>query len=138
MITIPSHKIYDQIYQGSMNILYRGQREQDNAPVIIKTPSSEYPNTRELAKLSHEYEITKDLGIKGILRPYSLHKYEKGLVLIFEDMGGQSLKSLLASEKVSLKGFLAIAISLAETLDELHQNNIIHKDINPDHIIIGS
>ena len=137
MITIPSHKIYDQIYQGSMNILYRGQREQDNAPVIIKTPSSEYPNTRELAKLSHEYEITKDLGIKGILRPYSLHKYENSLVLIFEDIGGQSLKILLALEKMSLKGFLAIAISLAETLDQLHQNNIIHKDINPDHIIIN-
>jgi PAS domain S-box-containing protein len=137
MITIQGYQLYEKMHQGALSILYRGEREQDKAPVIIETPSSEYPSIRELAKISHEYEITKNLRPQGILRPYSLEKSENSLAIIFEDIGGQTLKMLLTLEKVSLKGFLKIAISLAETLEGLHRENIIHKDINPDHIIVN-
>jgi len=75
--------------------------------------------------------------LRGILRPYTLQKIDGTLALILEDVGGQSLKSFTASRTLSLREFLDIAIPLVETLSELHQNNVIHKNINPVNIIIN-
>ncbi len=137
MISVPGYKIIEKIHQDTRSTLYRGRRETDETPVVIKTPSSEYPSSGDLGRLSHEYEITKDLNLRGILRPYALHKIDGTLVLILEDVGGQSLKALSASKRLSLREFLDIAIPLVETLGELHQNNVIHKNINPANIIIN-
>jgi len=138
MITVPGYRIEDRIYRGNRSTLYRGQRERDDTPVIIKTPSSEYPSPRDLGRLSHEYEITNDLTLRGISKSYALEKVEGSLALIFEDIGGQSLKALIALRKISPREFLKISIPLAETLVALHQQNIIHKNINPANIIINT
>jgi serine/threonine protein kinase len=58
--------------------------------------------------------------------------------LILEDFDGESLRAFLSSRTITIKDFLTIAIQLAETLGELHQKNIIHKDIKPQNIIINS
>jgi len=137
MISVPGYKIIEKIHQDTKNTLYRGRRETDETPVLIKTPLSEYPSSGDLGRLSHEFEITKDLNLRGILRPYALQKIGRTLALILEDVGGQSLKSFTASRRLSLREFLDIAIPLVETLGELHQNNVIHKNINPANIIIN-
>ena len=137
MISVPGYKIIKKIHQDTKNALYRGRRETDATPVLIKTPSSEYPSSGDLGRLSHEFEIAKDLNLRGILRPYTLQKIGGTFALIFEDVGGQSLKSFTASNRLSLREFLDIAIPLVETLGELHQNSVIHKNINPANIIIN-
>ncbi len=57
--------------------------------------------------------------------------------MILEDFDGKSLRVFLSSRAIAIKEFLAIAIQLAETLGELHQKNIIHKNIKPQNIIIN-
>jgi hypothetical protein len=64
MISVPGYKISEKIHQDTRNVLYRGRRETDETPVLIKTPSSEYPSSGNLGRLSHEYEITKDLNLR--------------------------------------------------------------------------
>jgi PAS domain S-box-containing protein len=137
MISVPGYKIIEKIHQDTRNALYRGRREMDETAVLIKTPSSESPSSGDLGRLSHEFEITKDLNLRGILTPYTLQKIDGTLALILEDISGQSLKSFAASRRLSLREFLDIAIPLVETLGELHQNNVIHKNINPANIIIN-
>ncbi len=137
MISVPGYKILERVQQDTNNSLYRGRRETDETPVLIKTPSSESPSSGDLGRLSHEFEITKDLNLRGILRPYTLQKIGGTLALILEDISGQSLKSFAASRRLSLREFLEIAIPLVETLGELHQNNVIHKNINPANIVIN-
>ncbi|MCP4623388.1 MAG: hypothetical protein GY850_07615 [bacterium] len=102
MISVPGYKIVEKTHQDTRNALYRERRETDETPVLIKTLSAEYPSSGDLGRLSHEYEITKDLNLRGILRPYALHKIDGTLVLILEDVGGRSLKSFTASKKAKL------------------------------------
>ena len=137
MISVPGYEIVEKIHQDTKNALYRGRREADETPVLIKTPSSESPSSENLGKLNHEFEITKDPNLRGILRPYTLEKIGGTLALILEDVGGQSLKSFTASRRLNLREFLDIAIPLVETLGELHQNSVVHKNINPANIIIN-
>jgi len=138
MNIVPGYRIMDKIYQGTRTIIYRGRREEDDTPVIIKMPSPQLFSAQDLGKLRHEYEITKGLSLRGILKPYALQKVKENLALIFEDIGGELLKTLVASRKISPREFLDIAIPLVETLRVLHQKNIIHKNISPQHIIINT
>ncbi|WP_445173125.1 AAA family ATPase [Microcoleus sp.] len=86
--------------------------------------------------MRHEYKISSNLKIKGIIKPYSLEKYKNSFALILEDCGGQSLSNHLAGKTITLQKFLPLAIQVAQTLGELHQNQVIHKNIKPSNIII--
>ncbi|MCP4351243.1 MAG: AAA family ATPase [Desulfobacterales bacterium] len=135
MITIPGYNFYENIAQKPNSIIFRAYKEKDKIPLIIKQRIS------GRQALTHEYEILKNLDIKGVIKPHRLETWEHKPVLIYEDPGGKTLKSLIHSAPGSAGGkhifrFFEFAVSIAETLDKLHQCNIIHKDINPETILI--
>lgn len=134
----PGYIQIKKIHQGRRRIIYRGLREKDNKPVIIKSVSDDYPAQSDLDYLKHEYDILSFLNIDGILHVYSLETFGNKHALIFEDIRGESLKDIIASERIELISFLNLALKLSTTLEELHLNNVTHKDINPKNIIINS
>ena len=136
MNTPPGYKITEVVQLGVKSIIYRAVRESDRASVIIKTLNTEYPTIEEITRLRHEYKISSNLKLEGIVKPHSLEKYNNSFALILEDCGGQSLKHHQAGKSIKLQKFLPLAIQVAQTLGEVHQNQIIHKDIKPSNIII--
>ncbi|GET40563.1 trifunctional serine/threonine-protein kinase/ATP-binding protein/sensor histidine kinase [Microseira wollei] len=136
MVTLPGYKNLKLIQEGATTVIYRGQREEDEFPAIVKILKHEYPTLEDITRLKHEYEITKDLDLAGIIKPYSLENYQNGIALILEDVGGRSLQQFIW-DRPGIGDFLNIAIQLASSLGELHKNNIIHKDIKPCNIIIN-
>jgi len=135
MPTICGYEIKKIINQTPKYIFYEGIRQQDGIPVLIKVPSSECPSVSEFAYLRHEYEITKDPGLNGVIKSISLEEYDKGMALILEDMPNASpLSNVLLN--LDFETFLAIGVSLAQKLSTLHKKNIIHKDLNPGHIFV--
>ncbi|MCT7982405.1 AAA family ATPase [Laspinema sp. A4] len=135
-LSIPGYQITEDIQLGSKTLIYRALRKSDQKPVILKALASEYPTPEELARLKHEYEITHNLPINRLIKPFAIEPVHNTLMLVFEDEGGQSLKQVLLAEKLNLETFLKIAIQLTETLGELHQAQVVHKDIKPSNIII--
>ncbi|MCT7982647.1 AAA family ATPase [Laspinema sp. A4] len=136
-ISLKGYTIIEKIYEGVNTIVYRAQRELDDQRVILKLLKAEYPTPEELAKLHHEYEITRNLNSSGIIKVYALETFEYNqLALVLEDMGGVSLKHYLTGIRLNLKEFLQIAIQLAEILGEIHNAHIIHRDLHPLNIII--
>ncbi len=138
MIQLSGYQIGQEIYRNGKRVVYRGIRETDRLPVILKALGTDYPNPKDIAQLHHEYEITKTLTAKGIIPPLSLEMWNHLPVLILPDSGGISLKIFLQQCQLEIKDFLKIAIQLAQTLGEIHQHQIIHKDIKPSNIIINS
>ncbi|WP_293133091.1 ATP-binding sensor histidine kinase [Microcoleus sp. bin38.metabat.b11b12b14.051] len=136
MNALPGYKITEVVQLGVKSIIYRAFRESDRESVIIKILNTEYPTIEEITRLRHEYKISSDLKLEGIVKPHSLEKYKNSFALILEDCGGQSLRHYLAGKNIKIKFFLPLAIQVAQTLGEVHQNQIIHKDIKPSNIII--
>ncbi len=136
-ITIAGYNLIEAIYEGSTTLIYRALRESEQTSVIIKTLKAEYPTIEELTRLRHEYKILQALEIEEIIKPIALESSSYGLALILPDFGGESLKKFIATQKLELSKFLQIAIQLASTLAQLHQNNIIHKDIKPHNILFN-
>lgn len=137
MINIPGYQILAKIYEGGKSIVYQGRQEQDNLPVILKVLKVDYPTAEQLTRYQNEYEITQNLNLESVVKAYSLQKYHNTLVMVLEDFGGESLRMLMGSQKLTLLGFLTLGIRIAESLGEIHAANIIHKDINPSNIVVN-
>ncbi len=122
------------------NHVYRGYRERDGQPVIIKTPSREYPQLTEIARLRHEYDIAASLDSPYLMGAIELTQTPR-LAAIYRDIGGISLDRLFSAESSvpdSPTAFLKqieIAIQLAKALRDLHQAKLVHKDIKPSNIV---
>ncbi len=135
---IPDYEITERLYESEHTLIYRGYRKRDKQSVILKFLKKEYPTAEELARFRGEYEITSHLRFEGIVKIHSLEKVENTLVLVEEDFGAQSLKDFLASTHLELEDALSLAIRVTEILEFIHQQNLIHKDINPANIVWNS
>ncbi|MEH1901115.1 MAG: AAA family ATPase [Nostoc sp.] len=140
-VSIPGYRISEELYNGSRTLVYRGYRETDLLPVVIKLLKNPYPSFSELLSFRNQYTIAKNLNSPLIVQTYSLEAYQNGYALVMEDFGGISLKNYFTSDQTryiaSLQQFLGIAIALCNTLDILYRERIIHKDIKPANILIN-
>ncbi|MDZ8110321.1 MAG: AAA family ATPase [Nostoc sp. DedQUE12a] len=136
-----NYQITEQLYTSFRTLVYRGIREDDRVPVIIKLLHQEYPTFSELLQFRNQYTIAKNLDLPSIVRPYSLEPYGNSYALVMEDFGGISLrewmKTAMESNPNYLEEFLDIAIALSEILDGLYRHRVIHKDIKPANILIN-
>jgi predicted ATPase/signal transduction histidine kinase/tRNA A-37 threonylcarbamoyl transferase component Bud32 len=138
ILTIPGYDITQVIDEGLNTIVYRGLSQVNLEPVILKVLKAEYPTLEQIARIKHEYSITANLDLEGVVTVLRLETYENRFLLVLEDFGGMSLKQYLNGEKLSLSIFLQIALQVVKSLISLHNHRIIHKDIKPSNIIINS
>ncbi|MCW5314059.1 AAA family ATPase [Nostoc sp. KVJ3] len=153
-VDVPGYQISEKIYTSNRTLVYRGWREADQTPVIIKLLKNSYPNLIELAQFKNQYTIAKILNVPGVVRIYSLESCQNRPALILEDFGGISLKEYSASWRQGFRNvesqknlshsfphflseFLQIAIAIADILADLYHHQIIHKDIKPANILIN-
>jgi predicted ATPase/signal transduction histidine kinase/GAF domain-containing protein len=134
--SLPNYRFVEQLYSGTRTVVYRAVREVDQCPVVIKLLKNEHPSFSELVQFRNQYAIAKNLDIPGIIQPYSLELYCKGYALVMEDFGGISLREYIQSELLPLAQFFPIALQLVDTLQQLHQQRVIHKDLKLSNLLI--
>ncbi|BDI19314.1 hypothetical protein ANSO36C_51160 [Nostoc cf. commune SO-36] len=141
MITLPGIVIQDKIYESSNSLVYRGIRD-DGVGIIVKMLKLDYPSPQELTRYRQEYKITRSLNLEGVVKAYSQQDYQRTLVILLEDFGGESLEQWMHNRPdifcpMPLSQFLSLAIALTDILGKIHAANVIHKDINPGNIVLN-
>ncbi|MDM8557979.1 AAA family ATPase [Candidatus Parabeggiatoa sp. HSG14] len=138
MINFPNYQIIKQIYESANSLVYQGIRNEDNQSVILKVLREDYPTPEQLTRYRQEYDITRRLlDVDGVVNAYSLEKPQNRLAISLEDFGGESLKYRLAERSFILEELLTLAIQAADILGQIHQKQIIHKDINPANLVFN-
>ncbi len=135
MIHLTGYKIKEEIFKSENSTIFRGARDSDNCPVVIKLLNREYPSTKELSAFIREYEIMNKITLDGIIKAYKMEKCNNSLAIIMEDIGGESVARVLQSIKSGISEKLQLAIQMTNSLLQLHRQNIIHKDVNPSNFI---
>ncbi|ODH01039.1 serine/threonine protein kinase [Nostoc sp. KVJ20] len=141
MIALPGIVIQNKIYESSNSLVYRGIRD-DGVRIVIKMLKLDYPSPQELTRYRQEYKITLSLNLEGVIKAYSQQDYQRTLVIILEDFGGESLEQWMHKRPdifcpMPLSTFLDVAIAVCDILGRIHAANVIHKDINPGNIVFN-
>jgi predicted ATPase/class 3 adenylate cyclase len=136
MVELKGYEIAENLQEGSRFNLYRAHREDDGVPCIVKTLPGSALASRDAASLRHEYEVTGDLALSGVVRPLSLERLEGRPVLILEDPGGVPFDRLIGDPALDLAAVCRVGARLAGILGTVHERGIIHKDVRPSNILV--
>jgi serine/threonine protein kinase len=140
MIVLSEIAIQDKIYESSNSLVYRGIRD-DGRAIIVKMLKQDYPSPQELTRYRQEYEVTSSLNLEGVVKAFSQQDYQRTLVTLLEDFGGESLEQWVRQRSdfcpMPVFTFLRLAIKLTDILGKIHAAHVIHKDINPGNIVLN-
>ncbi len=128
------------------NVIYRGNAiisiekvEEYPHPVVIKKPLKGHPYRRSLRSLEKEYEMTRSLiDVTGVRKALGKQSLEGQPALILEYIDGETLREHNRRKTLNLREKLEIAVALTRILKEIHQQDIIHLDLNSKNILIGN
>ncbi len=132
---VSGYTINEKIFDSERSLVYRGQREYDDQPVILKILRQDQITPDKIARFQREYEIMSQLQGDACIQVYEQIEYENSLAIILEDFGGQSIAATLNNNALPLQYFLPLAIHITQQLGDIHNQNLIHKDINPGNIV---
>lgn len=138
MLQLEQYEVQSLIYDGRSRV-YRGLRKEDQRPVIIKVHRDEYPSERELARFELAYNIGRKLRSPRVIEHLALERMPSNLAVVTEDYGAVSLARRLAenADRMPLEVVLAVACSIVEALGDVHEHNVVHKDINPANVVMN-
>ncbi|KPA18272.1 multi-sensor signal transduction multi-kinase [Candidatus Magnetomorum sp. HK-1] len=138
MITIPNYKSIIEIYKTNRTLIYKAIAKKDNSPVILKILNIPYPTDEDIQLYYHEYEILQRLkDVPGVIGVKAIQKYHNTIVMIMEDFNGITLADYQQKNTIDLIQFLNIADQLIDTVQAIHAAEIVHRSLNPSHIIIN-
>lgn len=137
MITLPGYEVFEKYHESDRSVIYRARCRSNQVPVLLKMLRQEYPSPRVLARFRREYDILRSLNLVGVLQTYGMETCQQSPVLVLEDFGGKSLHDWLQQQSFNLDAFLTLALKITSTLGEIHQHNLLHKDINPSNIVLN-
>ena len=142
IVCLPGYRITEEVYAGTHTIIYRGIRECDLSPVTIELLRNPFPSAQDLLTLTNKYDIGKDLDLPHVVKTLALEPHQNSYALVLADGGGISLASYLeqvgsfGNQPESQAIFIQIVIQIAEALEGLYCQRVIHKDIKPANILI--
>ncbi len=133
---IPGYSLVDRFYHSDRPSVYRAIEGLSGRAVIIKLLHQNYPSFTDLLQFRNQYTIAQNLQIPNIIRPDRLSVYGNSYILVMADFGSISLQEYCQGQVLAVSETLTIALKLAAILHDLHQANVIHKDIKPANITI--
>jgi serine/threonine protein kinase len=119
------YEIVEQIYEGKRTLLYRGVRQSDSLPIVIKLLKNPFPSFKELAQFLNQYTIAKDIDSPYVIKMMAIEPYKNVYAIVMEDFSGISLREILrrvgrfGNNPHTLTTFIKIAIQITEALDDL-------------------
>jgi len=125
------------IHEGPEFLVYKEMRSDLPAPVIIKQIKNREAPAELLLQLKNELEQTHDLIIPGVRKAIRLEQINHKPSLLLEYVDGLTLKEAFLIKDRSLNDFLKVAAKIAQSVGEIHQHQIIHKDLNSKNILVA-
>lgn len=129
---------FQKIHEGKNSIIFKGFHKDFENEVIIKEQNAEFSDKIIDDRFENEFLQTKNLKIKGINKALKKEKKNNRTVLVLEYFNGLTLKKFISENNTEFSKLLKIAIELAQTIGEIHEHSIIHKDINTNNIIVNN
>jgi serine/threonine protein kinase len=128
--------LHDCLAIWRLGNVYRAVHEEFSQSVSLKVfPASLREDPQRELRLARETRIAVQVQHRNVLRTYQVGKVGDYVFLAFEDLQGETLQSRLEQEsKLPLLESCRIARHVEEGLAYLHEQDIVHRDVQPKNI----
>jgi eukaryotic-like serine/threonine-protein kinase len=127
-----------KIGDGGMATVFKGKDVILDRYVAVKVLRSEYGNDAEFIRRFHrEAHAATSLAHNNIVNVYDAGEDEEVNYIVMELVEGKTLKEYIEENKpLSFEKVIHIMTQLTDGIAHAHDNNIIHRDIKPQNILI--
>ena len=133
------YEIRSQLGTGGMGEVYLAQDTGLDRKVALKIlPPDLAEDNDRMSRFVREAKSASALNHPNILTIHEIGEVDGLHFIATEYIEGETLKSRLERETLSLKSTLDIALQVASALDAAHRAGIVHRDIKPDNIMVRS
>ena len=140
--TVSHYQILEQVGQGGMGVVYKAKDQKLDRIVAIKFLPSHLASSDESKKrFMQEAKAAASLNHPNIMGIYEIDEYNDSVFMVMEFVEGQTLKSYITNLKSGsgipyLKATEWMSI-IAGGLNAAHANQIVHRDIKSENIMIS-
>jgi eukaryotic-like serine/threonine-protein kinase len=137
------YRVEQILGRGGMGVVYRAIDTQLDETVAIKTLSVDVMNrsTEDLERFKREIRLARKITHRNVLRTYDYGEAEGVYFISMEYVRGYTLSELLQqapSRQLAPRAALGITRQVCRGLEVAHEQNIIHRDIKPQNVLIDA
>lgn len=134
------YEILEKIGSGGMAVVYRGKDRKLDRYVTVKVLREEFIGDEEfIERFRSEACSAARLSHPNIVRAYDVGEDGDICYIVNEYIHGDTLKKAI-KEKAPFdsRSTINVAIQIASALSQAHKAHIVHRDIKPQNILVGT
>lgn len=133
------YEILEKIGSGGMAQVFKGKDHKLNRFVAVKVLKDEFVEDKNFVrKFKEEAQAAAALAHPNIVNVYDVGDEQNINYIVMELVEGITLKTYIEKKgRLTVKEATSIAIQVASGLEIAHNNQIVHRDIKPQNIIIS-
>ncbi|MBI9061310.1 MAG: AAA family ATPase [Marinilabiliaceae bacterium] len=141
MERINEYIIKEELSRNDRTLVYRAVDAEDHS-FILKVLRHEYADAQKMERFRSEYELVNSMQSENVIQSIELIKHNNSLAIVFEDFGSETLQDYIhqiapVTIKEELIEVLRLAVQVCRALAAVHDQNIVHKDLNPNNIVFS-
>ena len=133
------YEILEKIGSGGMAEVFKGKDHKLNRFVAVKVLKDEFVEDKNFVrKFKEEAQAAAGLAHPNIVNVYDVGDEQNINYIVMELVEGITLKTYIEKKgRLTVKEATSIAIQVSAGLEIAHNNQIVHRDIKPQNIIIS-
>ncbi len=132
------YELLEKIGEGGMSEVFKARCNKLNRFVAVKILKKEFCNNEDIVtKFKGEATAIATLSDNNIVNILDVGTQDDINYIVMEYVKGKTLKEVIKKAgKMNYETAISIAIEIAKALDCAHRNNIIHRDVKPQNILV--
>jgi serine/threonine protein kinase len=136
--TVGNYELIEKVAEGGMGAIYRGRQRDSGMIVAVKImPAHMAQNPILLKRFEQEFRAASRLDHPNIVRAIDYGDAGDQPYLVMEFVEGESLGQKIEREgRMSEMDAIRIIAQVAQGLHRAHKQNLVHRDVKPDNILV--
>jgi nucleotide-binding universal stress UspA family protein len=133
---VDGFQIGERLHSGGMANLWAVTRDDIDTPLVMKAPIESSADPLTIVGFEMEQMILPLLQGAHVPKIFAMGAFAAQPYIVMERIGGGSLLAKLDEMPLPVEEIVKIGIVLAEALDDIHRQHVIHFDIKPSNVMM--